>query len=156
MLPRLYDSYLAGNTPFGDTRLIPGGNSMSMQINHAQTRILQYFKNVYDMNGSLLGELPTGSFLEDFAILSPNGERAYRLIRTAGGSHLDVHDLTATPNPQYPLIDQIPLPANVLAPGEDIELWPNQTLTVAGVMSRDGRYLFLAGPERIVVVDVSN
>ncbi|WP_129779957.1 hypothetical protein [Peristeroidobacter soli] len=154
--PWLYDSDdIATGLLGARTTPIQTGGSIAIQISHSETRILQSFAQVYNFSGQLLGRLPTGGYIQNFATLSPNGERAYRLVRTPSGSSLAVHDLTATPTPEYPEIDQVALPADVIQYNADIALYPGATLSVAAVMSRDGRYLFLAGPERIVVVDVN-
>jgi hypothetical protein len=156
MSPWLYDSEDIDGGLLGSRTTIQHGGSMALQVSHSETRILQYFMQVYDITGQLLGRLPSAGHGQSFAILSPNGERAYRLERTVSGSSLAVHDLTATPAPEYPELGDIALPANVIEHNEYIELYPGATVSVAAVMSRDGRYLFLAGPERIVVVDVLN
>lgn len=156
--PEVFDSQGVGPTLLGANQVAgQPGLFRVLQVNLAGTRVLAGAWEVRDTNGALLGLLPESvDRYDDFALLSPDGTRAYRLDRAASAEgELDVHDLTGTPNPNYPSLGRVALPSRIMNPADTIELYPGATLTVAGLTTRDGRFVFLAGAERIVIVDVS-
>jgi hypothetical protein len=154
----VFDSYMPGETLLGALTQFTTTNPPSRDIDHAGTRMLEGSDQVRTLQGALLGTLggPWSTQPYKFAVLSPNGTRAFKLVEAlSGNGTVEVHDLTATPAPAYPVLGSIPMPSRVANPNETPFVYPGATFALAGLVTPNAPYLILAGPERTVVVDVS-
>jgi hypothetical protein len=154
----VFDSYGAGSTLLGSVvELSTFSYYPTRDIDYAGTRMIEGTYGVRDMQGTLLGTLGPfpGNSPYVYGVLSPGGTRVFKLVEeTVGPGRIDVHDLTGTPAPDFPVIGSIPMPARVADP----TIYPQfelGTYYMNGQVTRDGKFLILAGPERTAVIDVT-
>ena len=155
----VFDSFGTGTTLLGSltlrdtySHLLPRG------VDYAGTRMIEGTYGVRDMQGTLLGTLePSVSFDPYvYGVLSPGGTRVFKFVEDpAGPGRIDVQDLTALPAPQYPVIGSIPMPARIYDAATSGDHTSTGTGLLNGLVTRDGKFLILAGTERMVVVNVS-
>ena len=152
-----FDSFAEGETLLGARRFAGSGGFATLQISAADNRILLGHTEILDIDGTKLGTLPDNNdfFFRDFAVISPDGTRGYRLrYDLSAAGDVEVIDLTAPSAPDYPALGTIALPSRIADPQNSFGL-SQATSLAQGLTSSDGRLLFLSGQERIVVIDVS-
>jgi hypothetical protein len=141
----LIDSRGDSTIVFGIQLVYPDGNYEAFDLGADGSKVLESFVSVKNRSGNLLGSLP----FNNFARFSPDTTRAYAWDETVAPGKLNIYDLTVTP---YAKSGEVALPSRIADPTYAPVIYPRTPWWVSGALSPDGKAMFLAGPERIVVV----
>jgi len=141
----LIDSRGDSTIVFGIQLTYPVGNFEAFDLGADGSKVLESFVSVKNRSGNLLGSLP----FNNFARFSPDTTRAYAWDETVAPGKLNIYDLTVTP---YAKSGEVALPSRIADPTYAPVIYPRTPWWVSGALSPDGKAMFLAGPERIVVV----